>query len=471
MRAKERNVALICLDSVREDVFRKYARNLQEKADIKYTGCRAVSSWSVPSHASMFTGKLPHQHGIHQYNQYLGSLEVEGTFLNEMPNHRKIGISANVYASSAYGFDKLFDAFIDIDAARNPRGLTIQEYGEGRDMFGFSKYLGYLKESLSHDYPMASIGNGIFSQLKNWSNSKSIPQIVDDGAKVIARETQYITDNEPYFLFANFMDAHWPLTPVRGFNHAIHNAPYDWSSEDYLPNGDRVDNVEDQSLSQYQSLYAASIEYLDRVVSELIDDLLSQSDHPTTIIITSDHGDNLGKTTDNNLLGHKASMTEGLLHVPLLIISPPPSKSGEPVQVDGLVSHTDLSDLVIGLTDGEVADLRRNSVAGERIGSNLPARVNEDSEEADWWKRLIRVVYENDRKYQWDSTGERYVYECDSEQVNHQALIGDEFEFEKLDSKWFSTPIGEYARQSSQNSGSHKISNTTKDRLERLGYR
>src|SRR6056297_3190608 len=102
------NVVLLCLDSVRKDFFDEYAPRLRERADLEFDQCRAASGWSVPSHASMMTGTLPHQHGIHVYNRDFSGLHRDETWLGELPRHRALGASANVYASDAFGFDGVF---------------------------------------------------------------------------------------------------------------------------------------------------------------------------------------------------------------------------------------------------------------------------------------------------------------------------------------------------------------------------
>ncbi|WP_435159099.1 alkaline phosphatase family protein [Haladaptatus sp. DFWS20] len=63
--SKPRNVLLVCLDTVRADVFGEHANCLHRMADVSFTQCRAASSWTIPSHASMFTGQLPSVHGVH----------------------------------------------------------------------------------------------------------------------------------------------------------------------------------------------------------------------------------------------------------------------------------------------------------------------------------------------------------------------------------------------------------------------
>jgi len=70
-----RNVVLIVLDTVRKDYFDEYAYRLQDRSDVTFSNCRAASSWSVPSHASMITGELPHVHGIHTHDRYFDNLQ------------------------------------------------------------------------------------------------------------------------------------------------------------------------------------------------------------------------------------------------------------------------------------------------------------------------------------------------------------------------------------------------------------
>lgn len=79
-----RNVVLIVLDTVRKDFFDDYAPRLQEKADNSFDRCYAPSSWTIPSHASMLTGDLPHQHGVHTYNKGFGGIDFDSTFLSDL---------------------------------------------------------------------------------------------------------------------------------------------------------------------------------------------------------------------------------------------------------------------------------------------------------------------------------------------------------------------------------------------------
>jgi arylsulfatase A-like enzyme len=100
----DRNVVVICLDTVRQDYFEQHATELPSRADVRYSNCRAPSSWTVPSHASFLTGTLPHEHGAHAYNTTFERISEEETFLGDL-DHRTLCVSANPYVSSAFGAD------------------------------------------------------------------------------------------------------------------------------------------------------------------------------------------------------------------------------------------------------------------------------------------------------------------------------------------------------------------------------
>ncbi len=72
-QARARSVLLVVMDTVRADHVSCYGYerpttpnlcSFAERAD-RYTNAFASSPWTLPSHASMFTGRLPFEHGAH----------------------------------------------------------------------------------------------------------------------------------------------------------------------------------------------------------------------------------------------------------------------------------------------------------------------------------------------------------------------------------------------------------------------
>jgi arylsulfatase A-like enzyme len=466
-------VALLCLDSVREDFFREYAPRLQRRADVVYTQCRAVSGWSVPSHASMFTGELPSVHGIHVHNQSFADLSAEDTFLGDM-DHHTFGVSANTYASSAFGFDELFNAYTDISPNRRfPKGMDVAQFGKDNDEVGVHKHAAFAREAAAHDHPIASLANGVFDRLDEWLAESSIPKLFDDGANIVLRGLKKGVDRaeEPFFAFANFMDAHSPYYHVYGYDRALHSASSAWSSSGYSTHGVNVaDDLGpyEADLRKTRELYGASIDYLDGKIDAFIPELLAETNEETTVVVTADHGENLGLESDGKMVGHRGSMSEGLLHIPLMIVNPP--EFGSSSTIEEFVSHLSLPTLLVGLAKGILPDITADHVRAERVGSLMADIVDPDSEEGRYWNRMIRVLYKDGLKREWATAAAPQTLELDSERANWQSPVDHAFDSTAPDTKYFTVPITEYKRRAETKHKSADVDATTRDRLEELGY-
>jgi arylsulfatase A-like enzyme len=469
-----RNVVIVCLDAVRKDVFDEYATRLCDRADIEYRQCRAVSGWSVPSHASMFTGELPSQHGIHAFNRDFADLGRDDTFLGRLPDHRTLGASANVYASEAFGFDGVFDKYRSVSPDRRfQQGMDAERWGQECDVDRPGRYLAFLRSTLSHDYPLHSVANGLFVELDRLMADLPVTKPVDDGARIVARAAHKLVEDgpEPFVLFTNFMDVHGPLTPVRGYDETIYDAPASWSSRSLdtraVERGELDGRRED--VARYRSLYNAATEYLDRVVSELVDDVRRSTELETTVVVTADHGENLGYEADDRLFAHRSGLTEGLLHVPLVVLNAP--DHGGNAVIDGLASHLRLGDLLVALANDDLPDVTESVIAAERVGFNTPVSPGASSLRDE--DRMIRVAYEDGTKYQWDSLGNRMQYYIDPDRPSWQELnaSGSEVRIEEYESALFDVPIVEYRNSAEATQNEVTVDDAVEQRLSELGYR
>ena len=462
-----RNVVVICLDTVRKDYFDRYAPRLQDRADVVYDQCRAVSSWSVPSHGSMFTGALPSDHGIHAVNRDFSGLSRDRTFMGELDGYRTLGVSANVWASSAFGFDGMFDEFSDISPDRRfPNGMHIGQFGQECEAAGMKKRLAFLKAALADEYPLRSLANGALVQFDDLTAALPIPKPLDDGAKSLTRQARSMIrdSDEPFFLFANLMDAHGPLRHIYGFDRDLHEAPLGWTSEteswvDVLDTGD------EELIERYRDLYGAAIDYLDRVVCGFVDRIQAETDRETSFVITADHGDNLGHDGDDDQWGHiRSSLSEALLHVPQVVLNAPESEG----RVDEYVSHLSLGDLVVGLAKGELPDITRSRIPAERVGySGKLHRVEKTAAEAN---RMLRCVYAENKKYCWGELGYERVFELDRSRPCWEERTEHEFEITAVESELFSTPLAEFLDGVDDQAAAEEIDAATTDRLRDLGY-
>jgi arylsulfatase A-like enzyme len=136
----------------------------------------------------------------------------------------------------------------------------------------------------------------------------------------------------PFFLFLNYMDAHYPYVARRPFNDRFPgSASGPWSADlvqdlysrlrDATMHRRPVDSaVRPEERAELIARYDASIAYLDAQLGRLIADLQNAGVYDNTLlIITSDHGEAFG---DRGYLGHGTSAYQDQTFVPLLIKLP-----------------------------------------------------------------------------------------------------------------------------------------------------
>lgn len=460
-----RNLVLICLDSVRKDVFEQFAPGLGARSDVSYNQCRAASTWSVPSHASMFTGALPSKHGVHSHNLDFSTIDSDETVCASLPDHAKMSISANGFTNAQFGFDSLFDRCLTArHTQRFPAGLDAGEKTVPE----------ILRAAIGHDHPLKSLANGAASKLYWLLDAMPVPQLFDQGATLLQKHALEELDrtSEPFFLFLNFMEAHVPHKHFLGLDRELHDVEYGWTSTrldlDEL-NRNRPESLERhvEDVDRFREIYAASVDYLDRQVIELIDSVAKHSSRETTFVVTADHGENLGYPSDEYMLEHTASLSEGLLHVPLVLIDPPGDSCAN---TEGFVSHLALPDLLVGLANGRVPDLPTDRIPAELVGGGTGV------EEGDpFWDRMVRCAYdyEQRRKFEWDSLGNRAVYELEDSRSSWQTLDSEAVDPPEWARDFFDRPITEAKRlaaASAETDGTDDLTESTRRHLEELGY-
>lgn len=463
-----RSVVLICLDSVRGDFYEEYASRLNSLAEVDFDQCRAASSWSTPSHASMLTGTLPHVHGVHTHNRSFSGVDVSETFLSELRDYRTVGISSNVWASSAFGFDRYFDEFYEIhEMCRFPDGIDMREFVSESDADGFRKYAEILLRCVDHDNPLKSFANAALAQVDSLTRNLPIPKLLDDGAKSVLRtaKSEVRAADGPYFLFLNIMDPHIALYPTWWYDDSLYSVPNTWSSDEYsVWELNEADDYHEEYWRRRRELYGAVIDYVDRQITEFIEEVRLVSGSDVSFVITADHGDNLGTKVDESLANHKCSLSEGLLHVPLQIIDPPTDFE---TRTDRYVSHLELGEIVVSLANGESHDPTAERIPAELMG--LSAGPDPDND-IDHWDRMQRCAYSGERKYVWDSNGDSRVYELNFDIRCWQSERGEEIEIPEWCRIMFETDIKEYKRDAKLATRETNVDPGTAKRLKDLGY-
>ncbi|MFW6119994.1 MAG: sulfatase, partial [Petrotogales bacterium] len=295
MKNSKPNFLIILSDCTRPDKLSCYGykRNTTPNIDklakeaTVFTNAYTQGVWTLPTHASLFTGLYPSEHGLLSATEKLdvqidkniptlaGQLKEEG--------YMTAGISNNPWVGRLTGMDRGFDFFMESDG-------TIEDH-IGID-FEVPSSIGLINK-------VQKLSKGFFFKLL-------IPYLIrrpvftefsiDLAKKIIS----YVEKNDRnFFIFMNLMDTHQPYYPPRKeLKHVCNHRSYPWSSliANYkirqFYQGKNVENIS-EILNDY---YDASLHHQDKHVGSLFSYLRSENlVDETMIFFTADHGKNLGE--------------------------------------------------------------------------------------------------------------------------------------------------------------------------------
>ncbi len=314
-QASAPNIILIVLDTVRADHLSVYGyprdttpglRDFARGATL-YRNAFATSDVTLTSHASLFTGLYGIEHGARLPEPAEASRAGMGHPLAD-----RFLTLAEILTGAGY-----VTAAISANSGYLGPAYNLNQ--------GFAHYenlyptLGFQPSYLLRE-PLRIIVSR-FTAAADLSKAYSPAEDVTRRALTILDRIK--AGRRPFFIFLNYMDAHWPYLPP---------APYNRLFGD--PNSKAFGNygiVQNQVCSLQRSLtasereflvsqYDGAIAYLDSQLQILFRSLRERQVYDNSlIVITSDHGEALG---ERNFLGHPMSVYQDQLRVPLIIKYP-----------------------------------------------------------------------------------------------------------------------------------------------------
>ncbi|MFC4451028.1 sulfatase-like hydrolase/transferase [Halorussus aquaticus] len=446
------NVLLLVWDSARLDYAAEHAPNLSSLAErnLFFKNAVAPATWSLPSHVSLFTGEYPHEHGVHRFNHTVSRLPLVEHLKRD--GYDCYGVSGNGFASPRIGFDVSFDEFYDTrnsllyDSGLSVRYVakSLQEEGNSLPMVAAKT----LYRALGHDKPYKSLRNFLNVATSHLgSNYEFLQQLPVSGFKQstsydsesnTARITNVIESHseadDPFFIFANYMDCHRPYDPPSDLQRKHVGEVVDddeltrldeevadpWQFVERVEGGDGID---EEDLRTIRRLYAGEVESVDRHLGRILSALESNGLRENTlVVITADHAENLGNVDamGRRRIGHEGSVSDDLVRVPLVIGHP--DLDGECVE-----EYVSIKDLCGLLTDGRGELLRSGGdrygplspsdgvvlseypvVGGEELYEKYPDVPTESL--ADRVSEHSVVAYRGDWRVVLDSTGEEWAW-------------------------------------------------------------
>ncbi len=281
------NVILISLDTLRPDYLSCYGHARETSPAIDALAARGVrfgqalsaAPWTLPSHATMFTGLYPSHHGV---KDYAHRLPQESTTLAEVLGE--------------HGFQTF--AVINTWNIANPSFEIFQGFAAGD--------VHYVKESRP--------GPGATQVIAN------------TGARVAETAQELLRTRDParpFFLFAHFYDAHTDFTPEPEYRRRF-VSPYagalDGTTGQLYGLREAGVRLGEADLRFLRELYEAEIRQLDQVMAGLFAFLEEEGlTEETLIVLTSDHGEEF---QEHGGLLHGRTQYEELLRVPLILAGP-----------------------------------------------------------------------------------------------------------------------------------------------------
>ncbi len=319
------NIVVLVIDTLRSDHLSTYGYNRPTSPNITriaeqgvlFQNAFATSSWTVPSHASLLTGRYPHEHGM---ESGLDPLDKRFPTLAEAlrdQGYRTGAFSANtLFFCKRLAFDRgfiHFDDYFKSIADMASRTMLGREFNRlVRTRVGLI------------DAPARRHASEINLEALKW---------IDKGR------------SRPFMVFLNYFDNHQPyLPPARYRAKFQENSTVRAGAANSLAFRDS-DGLGPEEIRAETAAYDAAISYVDDEVGRLFIELQHRGfDKNTLFIITSDHGESLG---EHGLFGHRQALYRDEIQVPLIFWWPGHVPSGSQISIP--VSNANLPSTILDL--------------------------------------------------------------------------------------------------------------------------
>ena len=338
------DIIFIVLDTQRADRLGCYGHEKAATPNLDAFAQRAVlfqravapAQWTIPSHASMFTGRYPTAHRVQQSSHSLSPdlphiaeiMRASGYETVGFCNNPLVGILNN-------GFKRGFDRFYNYGGAipSVPKSSSSLPRPLNRVAEAYTQFLRRLSYPIQNFFGRSDLAfrlslnvwlTPLWSRFANFKgqNERSIRDVV-----TFLHEREQSHARKPLFLFINLMETHLPFWPPGRF--VEQQAPYlhgskeardimrRWNREAYrwaAPLAEPHGELESRVLSD---MYDAEVAYQDDYLGRLFTTLEARAARDKTLtLITADHGDGLG---EHGYMGHAFVAYQELVHVPLIV--------------------------------------------------------------------------------------------------------------------------------------------------------
>lgn len=317
------SVLLIVLDTVRAESLSAYGRQRPTSPGLDRLAAQGVrferafstAPWTLPSHASLLTGRWPHELSTN----WLSALDNAAPTLGEV-------LSGKGYATAAFSANFEY---------------VSREAGLGRGFAHFDDY----GVTPGQVVKASALGNYL-------TNARRLRDLLNyyqlagrrSAEEVNARFLRWLdrSGERPVFAMLNFFDAHHPyIVPPPFLSRFGPNR-----AGEYSLSGEAARHSPDLDQAMVDD-YESAIAYLDHNLSLLFEALAARGRlDDTIVVVTADHGEEFG---EHGVYEHGHSLYRPSVQVPLIIRFPPKVPAGR--QVSEPVSGRDVPATIMDLLD------------------------------------------------------------------------------------------------------------------------
>jgi arylsulfatase A-like enzyme len=277
-----RNVLLISIDSLRADRVGAYGNERATtptmdrlaREGVVFEHAASPTSWTLPSHASLLSGRSQHLHGTIRVDD---RLTRAGTLLAERfgaHGYETVGFYSGPILNKAYGFDRGFERYI---------GCESSDTAAHKGVFAFP-------------VSYKDITNGLLaSAFARWLDERSA---------------------RPFFSFVHMWDVHYdyiPPEPYASMFDADYSGPLD--GRNIIGAGFPL-RAPPRDVEHLLALYDGELRYTDDTIDGFLKLLAARGVlDDTLVVITADHGEEF---LEHGRKGHQTTLFTESIHIPLV---------------------------------------------------------------------------------------------------------------------------------------------------------
>ena len=313
IKCSDCNVILISLDDLRSDhissygYFRNTTPNIDRlvKESILFENAFSQASWTIPSHASLFTSKYPIKIHMLSEDDKLNESELTISKILKNNGYKTFGLINVFQLNSTYGFNQGFDVYEELNENNTNKTLPIifdwLENNTNEKFFSFIHFY-----SIHLPYGQPPYDNLFDPTYKGFVDNISFESLIKDKSNIYLWNYTYFDKTKNLTLKLN-----------------------------------------DRDIQHIIAHYDGGILYTDSILSKIFDKLKELELYNNTIIIIfSDHGENL---MEHNYLQHGDTLYDEAIHVPIIIYVPNSTLKG--IRIKSQVQLIDVVPTILNLLD------------------------------------------------------------------------------------------------------------------------